>query len=87
MTTMTATELARNLSTVLDRLEHGDEEILVLRSRHPVARLVPGAARMTAMDAFADLYGAISPEEGEAWLRDCRTADRTITEDMSDPWG
>jgi prevent-host-death family protein len=86
MTTMTATELARNLSAVLDRLEHGSEEIVVVRSRHPVARLVPGAPRMTAMEAFADLYGAISPEEGEAWKRDCAAADRTLREELADPW-
>jgi antitoxin (DNA-binding transcriptional repressor) of toxin-antitoxin stability system len=86
MTTMTATELAKNLSSVLDRLEYGNEEIIVTRSRHPVARLVPGAARMTAMEAFADLFGAISPEEGEAWLRDCASADRSTHEELRDPW-
>lgn len=86
MTTMTATELARNLSIVLDRLEFGSEEILVTRSRHPVARLVPGPARMTAMEAFADLFGAISEDEGEAWLHDCAAADRSVREDLRDPW-
>ena len=86
MITMTATELARNLSIVLDRLEYGNEEIIVTRSRHPVARLVPGAARMTAMEAFADLFGAISEEEGEAWLHDCASADRSAREHLRDPW-
>ena len=76
MTTMTATELARNLSTVLDRLEHGSGEILVMRRKHPVARFIPVAPRMTAMEAFADLYGAISREEGEAWIEDCGGAER-----------
>ena len=86
MTTMTATELARNFSAVLDRLEHGSEEILVVRSKHPVARLIPGAAHMTALEAFADLYGAISPEEGQAWIKDCGAADRPLRQDVSDPW-
>lgn len=86
MTTMTATELARNLSAVLDRLEHGSEEFLVVRSKHPVARLVPGAAHITAMEAFADLYGAIGAEEGEAWIRDCAAADRPLTQEIVDPW-
>ncbi|NLF16112.1 MAG: type II toxin-antitoxin system Phd/YefM family antitoxin [Lentisphaerae bacterium] len=80
MTTMTATELARNLSAVLDRLEHSSEEIVVVRHRHPVARLIPGAPRMSAMEAFADLYGAISADEGAAWSRDCAAADRTLTQ-------
>ena len=83
---MTATELARNLSTVLDRLEYGNEEFIVTRSRHPVARLVPGAARMTAMEAFADLFGAISEDEGADWLNDCAAADRSAREDLRDPW-
>lgn len=86
MTTITATELAKNLSLVLDRLEYGNEEILVTRSRHPVARLVPGAARMSAMEAFADLFGAISEEEGEAWLQDCAAADRSVRGELRDPW-
>ena len=43
MRTVTATEAARNFSRMLDLLEHGSEEIVVLRNNQPVAKLVPGA--------------------------------------------
>jgi len=86
MVTMTATELARNLSSVLSRLEHGSEEVIIVRNRHIVGKLVPGAPAMTAMEAFADLFGAISDKEGKAWLKDCRRAERPLRKELADPW-
>ncbi len=86
MITMTATELARNLSSVLSRLEHGSEEVAIVRNRHVVGRLVPGAPAMTAKEAFADLVGAISDKDGGAWLRDCRGADQSLRKELADPW-
>lgn len=86
MVKISATELARNLSGVLDRLERGSEEMVIVRNNRVVGKLLPGAATMTAMEAFADLPGAISDEEGEAWLDDCRGADRPLREEVGDPW-
>ena len=48
MITMTATDVARKFSKVLDRLESGTEEIAIVRNHHAVAKLVPGSACMTA---------------------------------------
>ena len=86
MRTITATEASRNFSHLLDLMERGEEEIVITRNRHPVARLLPGGARMTALEAFVDLYRTLDDEEGEAWLNDMKTIDRTLTEEMSDPW-
>jgi len=86
VTTMTATEFTRNISRVLDRMEHGDEEIVVLRNRHPVATLVPGAAKMRALEAFADLSGVLPDEEGERWIKDMHSFDRPAAKELSDPW-
>ena len=86
MVKITATELARNLSAVLDRLENGSEEVVIVRNKHMVGKLLPGAPAMTAMEAFADLFGAISDEEGGAWLEDCRGADRPLRKELGDPW-
>lgn len=47
MKTVTATELARNLSRVLDRLAVEGEEVAVERYGEEVARLIPGAAKRT----------------------------------------
>jgi antitoxin (DNA-binding transcriptional repressor) of toxin-antitoxin stability system len=54
--TITATDLARNLRRVLDRLMIEGEEIVIERNREQVARLLPGPARQTALEAMADLY-------------------------------
>ncbi len=86
MKTMTATEVVRNFSAILSRLETGAEEITIVRNKHPVAKLVPGAPVMRAMDAFADLYGVLSDDEGAAWLKDAAGADRPLGEEMGDPW-
>ena len=76
MTTMTVTDFARNLSRVIDRLEHGGEEIVIMRNRHPVAKLIPGAPEMRALDAFADLFGIIPDVVGKSWLGDMKSFDR-----------
>jgi antitoxin (DNA-binding transcriptional repressor) of toxin-antitoxin stability system len=54
--TITATELARNLRRVLDRLAIEGEEIVIERNRQQVARVLAGLARQTALEAMADLY-------------------------------
>jgi len=86
MITMTATEFARNLSRVLNRLEHGGEEVTVVRNRRVVARLTPGAPGMTAREAFSDIEGTLSDAEGVAWLEDCRGADRPLAGELDNPW-
>ena len=86
MKTLTATELARNISRVLDALEHGGDEIVVMRNRHPVARLVPGAPRMTALEALSDLHRTLDMDEGGAWLEDVARADRLLVRETRDPW-
>jgi antitoxin (DNA-binding transcriptional repressor) of toxin-antitoxin stability system len=86
MRTMTATEVARGFRRVLDSLEHGGEEIVVVRNHQPVARLVPGAARVTALEALADLHRSLEDAEGEAWLGDLRGADRLLAREARDPW-
>ena len=86
MVTMTATEFSRNLSRVLDRLEQGGEEVVVMRNHRVVARLSPGAPGMTAREAFSDLEGLLSEAEGAAWLVDCKGADRALNGELRDPW-
>jgi antitoxin (DNA-binding transcriptional repressor) of toxin-antitoxin stability system len=70
--TVTATELARNLRRVLDRLAIEGEEILIERNGEQVARLVPGPARQTALEAMADLYRTLPEEAAATWQADGR---------------
>jgi prevent-host-death family protein len=85
MTELTASELARKLSAVLDRLEFGGEEIVILRNNHPIARIIPGAPYRTALEAMADLHRTISPAAAESWLKDSRIPG-DIGEQVRDPW-
>lgn len=86
MRTLSATEVARNFSRLLDSLEHGGEEIVVMRNKHPVAKLVPGAARMNAIEALGDLYATLDDSDGAAWLEDIRRGDRLMVAEARDPW-
>jgi antitoxin (DNA-binding transcriptional repressor) of toxin-antitoxin stability system len=72
MRTITATELARNLRRVLDRLAIDGEDIVIERNREQVARLVPGPARQTALDAMADLYRTLPEDAAATWEADSR---------------
>ena len=86
MKTLSATEVARNLSRLLDSLEHGGEEIVVMRNKHPVAKLVPGAARMNAVEALGDIFATLDDSEGAAWLDDMEHGERLLVAEARDPW-
>lgn len=86
MRTLSATEVARSFSRVLDSLEHGGEEIVIMRNNHPVARLLPGARRVTAKEAFEELSGTLDVAEGKAWLEDMQDFDRPLSKEIRDPW-
>ncbi|MDO9566354.1 MAG: hypothetical protein Q7J15_06415 [Candidatus Desulfaltia sp.] len=40
---MTATEFAKNIKKTLDRLEFSGEEIIIIRNKHQIARLISGS--------------------------------------------
>ena len=86
MRTMTATEVVRRFSRLLDGLEHGGEEIVIVRNHHPVAKLSPGAARLNAIEALGDLYGTLDDAEGASWLKDIRKGKRKLAAERRDPW-
>jgi antitoxin (DNA-binding transcriptional repressor) of toxin-antitoxin stability system len=86
MKTVTDTQLAQNLGSILDRLEHEGGEVVIVRNRRRIARLVPDTPGMTAGEAFADLYGILPEGEGDAWLRDAREMDRPLDKELRDPW-
>jgi antitoxin (DNA-binding transcriptional repressor) of toxin-antitoxin stability system len=90
MKTITATELARNLRQVLDRLATEGEEIVVERNREQVARLLPGPARQTALEAMADLYRTLPEDAAATWEADSRRGrwrGSRLDKGVRDPWG
>jgi antitoxin (DNA-binding transcriptional repressor) of toxin-antitoxin stability system len=87
--TITATELARNLRRVLDRLAIEGEEIAVERNREQVARLLPGPARQTALEAMADLYRTLPEDAAATWEADSRRGrwkGSRLNKGVRDPW-
>jgi antitoxin (DNA-binding transcriptional repressor) of toxin-antitoxin stability system len=84
--TLTATEVSRHFSRVLDELERGGDEIVIVRGKHPVAKMVPGAPRMTALEVLSDLYRTLDDAEGRTWLADIAGADRPLRREVRDPW-
>jgi len=87
--TITATELARNLRRVLDRLAIEGEEIVIERNREQVARLLPGPARQTALEAMADLYRTLPENAATTWEADSRRGrwkGSRLDKGVRDPW-
>jgi antitoxin (DNA-binding transcriptional repressor) of toxin-antitoxin stability system len=85
MQTITATDLSRNFRVMLNRVEFQREELLIVRNNCPVARLIPDLGKMTAVEAFSDLYRILPHEAGENWLADSRLEDDN-TGEVRDPW-
>lgn len=89
MKTITATDLARNLRRVLDRLAIEGEEIVIERNREQVARLLPGPARQTALEAMADLYRTLPEDAAATWEADSRKGrwkGSRLDKGIRDPW-
>lgn len=87
MPKITATDLARNTSAILDRVIAINQSIEIERNRTVIARIVPPVRTMTAAEAVDGLENILSPEEGAQWLRDSRNEGRTkFDQSVHDPW-
>jgi len=67
MNEMTVAEAASNLSAVLSEMERTDEEVVLVRDNHHVARIVPEPAPQTALEVMGDLYRTLEPQAAAAW--------------------
>jgi antitoxin (DNA-binding transcriptional repressor) of toxin-antitoxin stability system len=85
MTTMTTTEFVKNIKETLDRLEVGGEEIILVRNKKIIARIVPGSPRFTALEALGDMYRTLGSEAAKDWLAESREEGKVAAE-MRDPW-
>lgn len=87
MRTITATELARNLRDVLDRMARDGQAVAIERNRQQVARLVPGPVHQTALEAMADLYRTLPEDAAAGWEADGRAgAAGSLADEARDPW-
>lgn len=66
MKRLSVTYVARNFSAVLAAVERDQEEIVLVRKRRQVARVIPEAPRQTALEIFGDLCRTTGVEGGDA---------------------
>jgi antitoxin (DNA-binding transcriptional repressor) of toxin-antitoxin stability system len=86
MRKITATELARNLRAVLDRVRESGESYVVERGGQPVVQVSPTPGRQDAQQALADLYRTLPPEAAQDWLDDARRGGEALDDELRDPW-
>lgn len=89
MKRLSATDVARNFSAVLDALERDQEEIVLVRNQRQVARLVPEAPRQDALAVFGDLYRTLDDETADALsaaIASQRKSRRGRVAELRDPW-
>jgi prevent-host-death family protein len=89
MKRLSATDVARNFSAVLDAVERDQEEIILVRNQRQVARLVPEAPRQDALAVFGDLYRTLDDETAEALsvaIGSQRKSRKGRVGELRDPW-
>jgi antitoxin (DNA-binding transcriptional repressor) of toxin-antitoxin stability system len=87
--TISATELARNLSRVLDQLVTEGGEVVIERNSRRVASLRAAPVQQTALEAMADLYRTLPEDAAAGWEADSRrynTKRAMLDKGMRDPW-
>jgi len=87
--TLSVTEVARNFREVLDAVEYEQEEIVLIRHRKQVARLVPEAASQNALEVFGDLYRTLDDRTAEALaaaIAAGRERRRGRVSELRNPW-
>lgn len=80
---MTATEVARSFSEVLNRVAAG-EEVEVTRAGAPVARIAPSKTRLLSAERFRELI-ATAPAPDEEFASDVRAIRGTVAP-PEPPW-
>jgi antitoxin (DNA-binding transcriptional repressor) of toxin-antitoxin stability system len=83
MPIISATDLARNTREILDGVVSRGEVVAIERNRVMIAKIVPPERTMTAAQALAGLRPTLTPEQGEAWLKDSK---QPFDETVRDPW-
>jgi hypothetical protein len=85
MIEMTVTEFVRRLKSIFDRIEYKGEEVILVRNKHRIARIIPGSAHLTAIEAMGDLYRTLPEDAAKGWLADSRL-EGIIDREVRDPW-
>lgn len=84
MISLSTTEFARKIKSMLDLVEYKGEEIVLIRNKHKIARIVPGSPHLTAIEAMSDLYRTLPEDAAAEWEKDSRVAGNLS--EVTDPW-
>lgn len=85
MIVLSVTEFARNLKSALNKVEEAREEIVLVRNKRRIGRIIPGEPFMTAREAFTDLVGILPEDAAEGWIESGRDL-RTLEDEVRGPW-
>lgn len=66
MKTLSVTEVARNFSAVMDRIEMDQEEVVLIRNHKPIARLIPEPSARNAMEVMGDMFRTLDDATADA---------------------
>jgi antitoxin (DNA-binding transcriptional repressor) of toxin-antitoxin stability system len=86
---LTATEVARNFSQVLDDLEESHEEVVVMRNQRTIARIIPEPSEQNALEVLGDLYRTLDDSTADALaeaLETTRGGKEGTLDELRDPW-
>jgi antitoxin (DNA-binding transcriptional repressor) of toxin-antitoxin stability system len=86
MLQITATELARKFKQMMNLVEFQGEELIIIRNNHQVAKIVPGPATMTALEAMSDLYRTLPDDAGADWVKESRPGLIDKIDKLRNPW-
>jgi hypothetical protein len=59
------------------------EEIILVRNKKIIARIIPGSPHLTAIEAMGDIYRTLAPEAAKDWLAESRMEGK-VTAEMRD---
>jgi hypothetical protein len=73
MLIMNVTDFARDMNHVLNMVEYRGEEVLLMRNKKKLAKIIPQGVENTALEVFSDLYRTLPEVAAESWLQDSRS--------------
>ena len=89
MKTLSVTEVARNFSAVLDGVARDQVEVVLVRNRRRIARIVPEPAAQDALEVLGDVFRTLDDKSANALGRAVERARRgkagTLSE-LRNPW-
>jgi len=89
MKTLTVTEVARNFSAVMNKVERDGEEIVLQRNQRTIARLVPESPDQNALEALGDLYSTLDDDTASSLAGAIGRARKSKTgtlKELRNPW-